>query len=81
VYGVRAVGSSEVRSSGGRMNVRIMLSALDVRRDVPSADHCADLKWFTLRSPSSPVYWWCCRLDCPPGSLLSLSRDSLIVQL
>jgi len=39
VYGMRVVGVSEVRSSGGRIKVRIVLSALEVRREVPSADH------------------------------------------
>ena len=37
VYGVKEIGEVEERRSGGRMNVRIVLSALEVRRVVPSA--------------------------------------------
>jgi hypothetical protein len=32
------MGEGDSRSVGGRMKVRIVLSALDVRRDVPSGD-------------------------------------------
>lgn len=45
MYGLRFMG--EVGSSrrlGGRMNVRTVLSALDVRTVVPSGDHCTLLK-------------------------------------
>ena len=37
-YGVRVIGEGEERRSGGRMNVRRVLSALEVRRVVPSGD-------------------------------------------
>ena len=36
MYGLRVVGVGEVRRVGGRMKVRIVLSAEEVMRDVPS---------------------------------------------
>lgn len=38
LYGVRVIGEGDPRSVGGRTKVRIVLSALDVRREVPSGD-------------------------------------------
>ena len=37
-YGVKVIGDRVERSSGGRMNVRMVLSALEARMVVPSAD-------------------------------------------
>jgi hypothetical protein len=38
VYGVSVMGEGDSRSVGGRIKVRIVLSALEVRREVPSDD-------------------------------------------
>jgi hypothetical protein len=38
VYGVRVIGDGDSSRFGGRMKVRMVLSALEVRREVPSGD-------------------------------------------